>query len=159
MLATPVGEIVISALGNHIIGVRDLAASWPYLALSAAAFVFAAGPRVGRRGGAGVLAFALGAPKLLSRFARPNYQAAASFVNAHAHDGDVVIDGTGGLSPGPLSGFDVAYHGRLPVFRALAPAERDHPFGVRPGGPGADRAEPCPGGRAEARCSWSPTRS
>ena len=132
MLATPVGEIVISAFGNHIIGVRDLAASWPYLALSAAAFVFAAGRRVGAvAAGLAVVAFALGAPKMLeSRFARPDYQAAAAFVNAHARDGDVVIDGTGGLSPGPLSGFDVAYHGRLPVFRALAPAERDHPFTV-----------------------------
>jgi hypothetical protein len=142
MLATPVGEIVISALGNHIIGVRDLAASWPYLALSAAAFVFAAGPRVGAVAAAlAVLAFALGTPKLLeSRFARPDYQAAAAFVSSNARPGDVVIDGTGGLSagplsgpelsPGPLTGFDVAYHGRLPVFRALAPAERDHPFTV-----------------------------
>ena len=79
MLATPVGEIVVSALGNHIIGVRDLAASWPYLALSAAAFVFAAGPRVGAVAAAlAVVAFALGAPKMLeSRFARPDYQAAA----------------------------------------------------------------------------------
>src|ERR1039458_7427111 len=33
MLATPVGEIAGSAVGNHIIGVRDLAASWPFLAL------------------------------------------------------------------------------------------------------------------------------
>jgi hypothetical protein len=132
MLGTPVGEIVISALGNHIIGVRDLAASWPFLALSGAAFALASGPRVGAVVAAlSVAAFALAAPKMLeSRFARPDYQAAAGYVAAHARAGDVVIDGTGGLSPGPLTGFDVAFHRHLAVFRGLAPAERDHPFTV-----------------------------
>ena len=132
MLVTPLGEIVISAFGNHIIGVRDLAASWPYLALTSAALVFAAGPRAGAIGaGLAVVAFGLAAPKMLeARFARPDYQAAAAYVSTHGRPGDAVIDGTGGLSPGPLTGFDVAYHGRLPVFRALAPAERDHPFTV-----------------------------
>jgi hypothetical protein len=43
----------------------------------------------------------------------------------------VVIDETGVLSPGPLTGLDVALHGHLAVIRALAPAERDHPFGLR----------------------------
>jgi hypothetical protein len=42
----------------------------------------------------------------------------------------VVIDETGGLSPGPLTGFDVAFRRRLTVVRALSPAERDHPFTV-----------------------------
>jgi hypothetical protein len=131
-LATPVGEIVISAFGNHILGVRDLAASWPFLALAAAAFVFAARPKAGIVAAAlAVLAFALAAPKMLERrFSRPDYQAAATYVATHARPGDVVVDGTGGLSPGPLTGFDVAYHGSLPVYRALAPAERDHPFTV-----------------------------
>jgi len=132
MLATPVGEILGSAVGNHIIGVRDLAASWPYLALAAAAFVTAAGPRVGTVAALLALAaFALGAPKLLeARFSRPDYQSAADYVASHARAGDVVIDETGGLSPGPLTGFDVAFHRRLAVFRALAPAERDHPYTV-----------------------------
>jgi hypothetical protein len=132
LLATPVGEAAGSALGNHIIGVRDLAASWPYLALSAAALAIAAGPRAGVAAATlTVLAFALGAPRMLeTRFARPDYQGAADFVSAHARPGDVVVDETGGLSPGPLTGFDVSFHRRLPVFRVLAPAERDHPFTV-----------------------------
>lgn len=132
MLATPVGEILGSAVGNHIIGVRDLAASWPYLALAGAAFVTAAGPRVGTVAALlAFAAFALGAPKLLeARFSRPDYQSAADYVASHARAGDVVIDETGGLSPGPLTGFDVAFHRRLAVFRALAPAERDHPYTV-----------------------------
>jgi hypothetical protein len=132
MLATPVGEIAGSAVGNHIIGVRDLAASWPFLALFAAAFVIAAGPRLGTVAAAlTVVAFALAAPKMLeARFQRPGYQAAANYVAADARAGNVVIDETGGLSPGPLTGFDIVFHRRLPVFRALAPAERDHPFTV-----------------------------
>jgi 4-amino-4-deoxy-L-arabinose transferase-like glycosyltransferase len=132
MLATPVGEILGSAIGNHIIGVRDLAASWPYLALAAAAFAFAAGRRVGTAAAVlGLAAFALAAAKMLeARFQRPNYQAAASYVAAHARAGDVVIDETGGLSPGPLTGFDVAFRRHLTVVRALSPAERDHPFTV-----------------------------
>jgi hypothetical protein len=132
MLATPVGEILGSAIGNHIIGVRDLAASWPYLALAAAAFAIAAGRRVGTAAAVlGLVAFGLAAAKMLeARFQRPNYQAAASYVAAHARAGDVVIDETGGLSPGPLTGFDVAFRRRLTVVRALSPAERDHPFTV-----------------------------
>jgi hypothetical protein len=132
MLATPVGEIVASAVGSHIIGVRDLATSWPYLVLTGSAIAFAATPALGVVAAAlVVVAFGLAAPKMLeARFSRPNYQAAADYVSAHAGTGDVVIDGTGGVSPGPLTGFDVAFHRRLLVFRALAPAERDHPFMV-----------------------------
>ena len=133
MLATPVGEIIGSALGNHIIGVRDLAASWPYLALTGAALVIAAGPRFGAAAAAlAVIAFALSVPKMLeAHFQRPNYQAAADYVAARARAGDVVVDVTGALSPGPLTGFDVSYHGRpLPVFRARSPQEHDHPYTV-----------------------------
>jgi hypothetical protein len=130
MLATPVGEILASATGSHIIGVRDLAGSWPYLALSAAAVTVAAGRRVGTVAAAlAVVAFALAAARMLeTRFARPNFQAAADYVAAHARPGDVVIDGTGPLSPGPLTGLDVTLHRRMPVIRALAPAETQHPF-------------------------------
>ena len=76
LLATPLCEILASAFGNHIIGVRDLAASWPFLALGAAAVVIAAGPRVGLVAGTlAVIAFGLGAAKMLdSRFQRPDYQ-------------------------------------------------------------------------------------
>jgi hypothetical protein len=129
-LATPVGEIIASALGNHIIGVRDLAASWPYLALTASAIVVAAGPLLGAAAAVlAVGAFALGASKMLeARFSRPNFQAPADFITAHARDGDVVIDGTGALSPGPTTPLDVTLHRRLPVVRALAPAENTYPF-------------------------------
>ncbi len=130
MLATPVGEIIASALGNHIIGVRDLAASWPYLALTASAVVLAAGPLLGAAAAVlAVAAFALGASKMLeARFSRPNFQAPADYIAAHARHGDVVIDGTGALSPGPTTPLDVTLHTSLPVVRALAPAENTYPF-------------------------------
>jgi hypothetical protein len=67
---------------------------------------------------------------LEARFARPNYRAAAGYVTAHARPNDVVLDATGGLSPGPLTGFDVVFHRRIPVFRGQAPAERNHPFNL-----------------------------
>ncbi len=132
MLATPVGEIVASAVGNHIIGVRDLAASWPYLALTGAALVTAAGPRFGLAAAVlTVVAFALSVPKLLSSdFQRPDYRSAANYVAARARPGDTIVDVTGVFSPGPLTGFDVSYDGRrLPVFRGRSPQEHDHPFG------------------------------
>jgi 4-amino-4-deoxy-L-arabinose transferase-like glycosyltransferase len=132
-LATPVGECVFSAVGDHIIGVRDMAASWPFFALSIGALFAAAGRRVGVVAGAlGVAAFAIGASKMLvPRFERPNYQAVAAYVAARASARDVTIDETGPLvTPGPLTGFDVAFHGRSTVVRALVPVERDHPFNV-----------------------------
>jgi hypothetical protein len=129
MLVTPVGEVVASAVGSHIIGVRDLAASWPYLALTAAAIVAAAGPLRLVSALLAVVAFGLGAAKMLeARFSRPNFQAPADYIAAHARDGDVVIDGTGALSPGPTTPLDVTLRRGLPVVRALAPAERDYPF-------------------------------
>ena len=129
--ATPVGEALISVLGNHIFGVRNLAASWPYVALGCSAAVAASGRRLRViAAGLAIVALGLGAVKMLgTRFQRPDYQAAATFVSEHARPGDVVVDETGALSPGPLTGLDVSLHRRLPVFRGQAPAERQHPFG------------------------------
>ncbi len=130
LLATPVGEVIASAVGNHIIGVRDLAASWPYLALTASAVVAAAGPALGTAAALlAVVAFAFGTAKMLEpRFSRPNFQGPADYITAHADPGDVVIDGTGALSPGPTTPLDVTLHRRTGVVRALAPAEHAYPF-------------------------------
>ncbi|MGI8572767.1 MAG: glycosyltransferase family 39 protein [Solirubrobacteraceae bacterium] len=131
-LAVPIGEAIISAVSTHLFGVRNLAASWLLLALCCAALVIAAGPRL--RYGAAVLAvvaFALGAAKMLTvHFARPAFQAAASVIRNSARPGDVILDGTAYLSPGPLSALDVALNTRIPVIRVFAPAEHAHPFGV-----------------------------
>lgn len=130
-LAVPVGEAIVSADGNHIFGVRNLAASWPFLALLFATLLMASGRRTGvAAAGLAIAAFGLGAVKMLSpRFARPNIQAASDYIAAHARPGDVVLDETGNLSPGPLTPVDVTLHAPVTVIRAAAPAERGHPFG------------------------------
>jgi uncharacterized membrane protein len=136
MVATPVGECVVSAFGNHILGVREFAASWPFLALFVAACIAASGRRVGMAAAVlAVAAFVLGAVDMLApRFRRPDYAAAAHYVAAHIRPGDIVIDETGsnGLSPGPLTGFDAAFDGRETIIRANAPQERTHPFLLLP---------------------------
>jgi hypothetical protein len=123
-----------------------MAASWPFFALVAAAFVMAAGRWTAIvAAGLTVAAFALAGSKMLdSRFARPDYRSAAAYVTKHAHAGDVVVDGTGVLSPGPLTGFDLVYNRTLPVIRSAARAERDHPFTL------ADPVTPAPTALAQA---------
>ncbi len=131
LLATPVGEAVVSAFSTHLLGVRNLAASWPAFALSLGAVLIAAGPRLGlAAAGLAIAAFALGAGKMLEpRFQRPDVQALASYIDRHAAAGDAVVDTTIFSSPGPLGPLDANLHRRLYVVRANAPAERDHPFG------------------------------
>ncbi len=128
--AVPVGEAIVSATGDHIFGVRNLAASWPFLGLSFAALLMASGQRTRLvASGLAIVAFAWGAVTILTpRFDRPNYQAAADYIASHVRPGDVVLDETGALSPGPLTALDVSLHSPVRVIRAAAPAERGHPF-------------------------------
>jgi hypothetical protein len=130
-LSVPVGEALVSAVSTHLFGVRNLAASWPALALSAAALVMAAGARTRLLASVlAIAAFALAAGKMLtSYYERTDFRGAADFIAQHSSPGDVVIDGTGVLSPGPLTGLDMALHSHVTVFRLGAPDERDHPFG------------------------------
>jgi uncharacterized membrane protein len=131
-LSVPVGEALVSLVSTNLFGVRNLAASWPYLGLAFAALLVAAGPRLRVLAiGLAVAAFGVSAVKMLeSRYERPDYAGATDYVKAHAAPGDVVIDETAVLSPGPVSAVDVALTGRgFPLVRGGAPAERDHPFG------------------------------
>jgi hypothetical protein len=130
-LATGVGEALVSATGDHVFGVRNLAASWPYLALIGAAALTLPSPQVALVASTLALAgFAIGAVKMLGgRFDRPDYQGAARYVQDNFRPGDVVVDETGALSPGPLTGLDVSLTRQVPIIRAEAPAERGHPFG------------------------------
>ncbi|GAC1440918.1 MAG: hypothetical protein NVSMB51_20790 [Solirubrobacteraceae bacterium] len=129
-LSVPVGEALVSAVSTHLFGVRNLAASWPGLALCLAVALVAAGPRLGTIAAALVVAaFAVGSIRTLDvQYARPDYRAAADVIDREAGPRDVVIDETGALSPGPLTGLDLALHRPHRVFRAASPAERDHPF-------------------------------
>jgi len=130
-IATPVGAAICSAVGVQLFSVRGLAASWPGFALLLAAWLCAAGPRLGAVAAAlAVAAFALGGGKMLTeRYQRPDYRTAADFIDRQARPGDVVIDHAAILSPGPLTGVDAAFRRTHRVFRAGAPQQRDHPFG------------------------------
>ncbi len=75
LLATPVAEAVISTFSSHIFGVRNLAASWPGLALAFAAVLIACGRRLRWLAVSLALAgFAIGAVLMLSpTYSRPDY--------------------------------------------------------------------------------------
>jgi 4-amino-4-deoxy-L-arabinose transferase-like glycosyltransferase len=130
-LATPIGEAIVSTFSTHIFGVRNLAASWPALAMSFALLTVAAGRRLRIAAvGLAIVSFAIGAQRMLVEpYERPDYQAAADFITRQAGPSDVVIDETGDISPGPLTPLDVTLGKPLRVFRAGSPVERDHPFG------------------------------
>ena len=130
-LATPVGTVLASAIGTNVFGVRNLAGSWPGFALALAAFLVACGPRLRVAAVALTLAsFAIGAAQMLDdSFRRPDYQGAARLVDREAAPHDAVIDAAV-VTPGPLSGLDVALDKPHLVFRVGAPQERDHPFTV-----------------------------
>lgn len=138
-LAAPVGEALVSAVGTNLLGTRNLAVSWPWLAVALAALVAATGRRMRfLTAGLVVASFAIGATKMLeTRFQRPDERGVAHFIDREATPGDVVIDGVV-LSPGPLSGFELSLSRNVRVFRAGQPEERDHPFGF------GDRVSPIP---------------
>ena len=129
-LAAPVGEAAVSLLGNDVFGTRNLAVSWPGMALAVSAFV-CAGRSPLRIAAATLLiaGIAVGTARMLdSAHQRPDYEAAGRFIDQNAGPRDVVIDGAV-LSPGPLNGLDLALSQPRTVFRAEAPQERQHPFG------------------------------
>ena len=74
-LATPLGTFLQSAIGTNVFAVRSLAASWPYLALAAAALLVAARPALRLvASGLAVAAFAVGASTILTHdFQRPEF--------------------------------------------------------------------------------------
>jgi mannosyltransferase len=137
-VSVPLGEALVSAVGSNLFGTRNLAASWPAFALCLAAFLVAAGPRLGPAAAAlAIGAFAIGAVKLLGPdFRRPDFQAVAAFIDRSAAPGDVVVDGAPFSPAGVPAALDAAferqhrrfYLGRDEVrydpFRILAPAPR-----------------------------------
>ena len=132
VLATPVCEAVQSLVSTHTFGTRNLAASWIPTALAVGLLLSASGRRVRLVASALVLAgFLLAGLSMVNDVhQRPHYQQAADYVDATARAGDIVIDETGELSPGPLTALDLTLHRPLTIVRALAPQERDHPFSL-----------------------------
>jgi hypothetical protein len=131
LLSAPVLEALVSLVSTHVFGVRNLAASWPELALVAAALIVRAGARSAVLAAAMlVVALALGVGRMVSgSYGRPDFGSAAADVQRSLRPGDVLLDETNRyLSPGPLTPLDVALSRPLPTVRALAPQERSHPF-------------------------------
>jgi hypothetical protein len=131
VLAAPVGIALVSAIGTDTLAGRNLAVSWPAFALVLAKLLVSA-PQPMRIAAVGLVfaGFGIGAVKTLdSKYQRPDYEAAARFVDRDSSPRDVIVDASV-LSPGPLSGLDVALGEPRRVLRAGAPQEREHPFGL-----------------------------
>ena len=99
-LSVPVGAALSSAVGTNVLSTRNLAASWPGLALCLGAVLVAAGPRLAPAAVAlAVAAFGIAGIRLLEpQFQRPDYRAAASLIDRRAQPGDSVVDAAN-LSP------------------------------------------------------------
>jgi Dolichyl-phosphate-mannose-protein mannosyltransferase len=136
-LATPVGEAVASLIGSNVFGTRNLAASWPYLALLGAALLTVGRMRLRIATSAlVVVAFAIAAGRMLGTdYERPAYGDAADYIESIP--AAVAVDDTG-VTPGPLTHLDVSLDPGIPDFRLKVPEERDHPFEV--GDPLPDQA-------------------
>lgn len=127
-LATPIGEALVSLVGSNVFGTRNLAASWPYVALAAAALVTVGNMRLRLTAAAlATIAFAIAGIKMLSPdYDRPNYAAVAGFVEDGP--GGVVIDAAA-LTPGPVANSDILFDPGM-VFRLGVPEQQDEPFGL-----------------------------
>ena len=129
-LATPVLAALVSTVGSHVFSTRNLAASWPYLALTVGAVVTAGRPAVRIVASVlAVVAFALGAAGMFrTEFRRPQYSALTRWIDER-HRG-AVVDGAP-FSPGPLTNFDVGgSRPASPVFRLGIPAQKVVPFAL-----------------------------
>jgi 4-amino-4-deoxy-L-arabinose transferase-like glycosyltransferase len=131
-LSAPVAEAAVSAVGTNLFAARNLAVSWPWFALALAAILVAAGPRLRYAACALVIAgFAIGAVKVTqAEFQRPDYRAAAAFVDAAASRDDVVLDHAAVfVAPGPLTGLDSGLRERHRIIRVGVPEQRERNFG------------------------------
>ncbi|MBK5116980.1 MAG: glycosyltransferase family 39 protein [Thermoleophilia bacterium] len=129
-LAAPVGEAVASLVGTNVFSTRNLAVSWPYLALAGAALTTVGNWRV--RLAAAMLAvagFGFGAAKMVTTdYGRPDYSGVARFVTDGP--GGVLVD-SAAVTPGPLTNFDIeASMPGVEVFRLNVPEQKSEPFDV-----------------------------
>jgi hypothetical protein len=135
-LAAPIGAALVSAVGSDLFVARNLAVSWPWFALLLAALLCGGGSRV-RFAAVGLViaGFAVSAAKTLDAdVRRPDYGAAAAFVDRAASSRDVVLDHAAlFVAPGPLTGLDAALRRRHQIIRVGVSEQREHNF--RPGDP------------------------
>ena len=138
-LATPVGQVVYSALGPDQIGARNFNPSTPGLVVGIGAIVSAAGPPLVFACAGLILAgFGVGASKTLdSQFARPAYPVVTEAIQERWQEGDVVLDAVHaltGLPPTPFTGLDVYLPASYPQYRLGQPVriEGGDPLRLKP---------------------------
>jgi hypothetical protein len=118
-------------INNPIFVPRNLAASWPGFALALAAVLVVAGRRPRLVGLACVLAgFAIAGVKMFGDgFQRPDFRAAAAFVDRESAPGEPVIDGAVlFFTPGPVTPLDATLERPHPTMRAGASERREGNF-------------------------------
>ena len=127
-LATAVGEALVSAVSSNLLGARNLAASWPALAVLAGALL-AAVPRPAPRAIAAGLVFAALAIPVVKLFGddlqRPDYDGPAAVIKAEARPPDVVVQNA--LSPGPLTPLDLELPQDTRIVRIAMAEIRERP--------------------------------
>lgn len=127
-LATPAGEAAVSLIGSNVISTRNLAASWPYLALTFAALITVGSMRLRVLAATLVVAgFAIGAAKMVTPdLERPRYSEVTQLVDDLS--AAVVVDASA-FTPGPLSNFEVVTTTpEAEVLRLNIPEQRTDPF-------------------------------
>ena len=124
-LAAPVLELAVGILGGpEIFGSRNIGVSSAGMALAIGALVSLGGRPWGWVGGATVLAAfaAAAATNLGSATAKPDFPSAASWIDARAEPGDVIVDVHDVRStPVPLTPLDTYINGSFETFRPLLP--------------------------------------
>jgi hypothetical protein len=130
--ANPILALAVSLVSSNVYGPRNLAASWPALAVTLALVAWSALPRWRVLSVGGVVGcFAIGgAITALGDHGRPQVSPLLALVDKKAQPRDVLVDGTARLSPGPVSIVDAIPHASLFTVRVGAPAVRDRPFRV-----------------------------
>lgn len=129
--ATAVAEAAVSLFSTNVFSTRNLAASWPYMALAASGVTMLLGRR--RRLAVSLLAiaaFAIGAIRVTAGpdFARPDFSAAARFVGGL--ESGALVDAAS-FTPGPLANFDLpGTDPAVPVLRLTSPAQKTEPFSL-----------------------------
>jgi mannosyltransferase len=132
-IATPVGETGLGLLGSNLLSSRNLAASWPAFILCVSAVLVAAGPVLSVVAPVLVIGgFAVGAVKMLQPdYRRPDYLAAAAYMDRAARPGDVVVDGASFSPAGLPRALDVAFgNPRPPVLHLGEGVVRYNPFRI-----------------------------
>ena len=125
-LAAPVGASLYSAVSEDLYVARNLISSLPFLALALGALLTA----LPRRAAVPALVLAIGAlaigglGTLETDTQRPDYAAAADYVEARARPGDVVLDLNPFPGP-PSNALDVHLDGSRPVFKLGYPGQEE----------------------------------